>query len=85
MFNVKITHKGTVEKLVPTELKNQKQNIYTPFLDLAFFNTLRYNTFMAQDYDNMGKRLWTEHAEDLSRFVLAQADVQVLEDLDTDD
>ena len=39
---------------------------------------------MAQDYDNMGKRLWTEHAEDLSRFVLAQADVQVLEDLDTE-
>ena len=39
---------------------------------------------MAQDYDNMGKRLWTDHAEDLSRFVLAQADVQVLEDLDTE-
>ena len=25
---------------------------------------------MAQDYDNMGKNLWTEHAADLSRFVL---------------
>ncbi len=25
---------------------------------------------MAQDYDNMGKNLWTEHADDLSRFVL---------------
>ena len=33
---------------------------------------------MAQDYDNMGKNLWTEHADDLSRFVLDQDDVEVL-------
>ena len=39
---------------------------------------------MAQDYDNMGKNLWTEHAADLSRFVLGQDDVEVLEDLETE-
>ena len=38
---------------------------------------------MAQDYDNIGKSLWTDHAADLSRFVLEQDDVEVLEDLDT--
>ncbi len=39
---------------------------------------------MAQDYDNMGKNLWTEHADDLSRFVLDQDNVEVLEDLETE-
>ena len=39
---------------------------------------------MAQDYDNMGKSLWTDHAADLSRFVLDEDDVEVLEDLDTE-
>ena len=39
---------------------------------------------MAQDYDNIGKSLWTDHAVDLSRFVLDEADVEVLEDLDTE-
>ena len=39
---------------------------------------------MAQDYDNMGKSLWTDHAEDLSRFVLGEENVEVLEDLDTE-
>ena len=39
---------------------------------------------MAQDYDNIGKSLWTDHAVDLSRFVLEQNDVEVLEDLDTE-
>ena len=39
---------------------------------------------MAQDYDNMGKILWTDHAEDLSRFVLEQDDVEVLTDLGTE-
>jgi hypothetical protein len=39
---------------------------------------------MAQDYDNMGKSLWTDHAGDLSRFVLDEEDVEVLEDLDTE-
>ena len=39
---------------------------------------------MAQDYDNMGKNLWTEHADDLSRFVLGQDDVEVLEDLEAE-
>ena len=38
---------------------------------------------MAQDYDNMGKSLWTDHALDLSRFVLDEEDVEVIEDLDT--
>ncbi len=36
---------------------------------------------MAQDYDNIGKKLWADHAEDLSRFVLDTEDVQVLADL----
>lgn len=39
---------------------------------------------MAQDYDNMGKNLWTDHAEDLSKFVLDVDDVEVLEHLDTE-
>ena len=39
---------------------------------------------MAQDYDNMGKSLWTDHALDLSRFVLDEKNVEVLEDLDTE-
>ena len=39
---------------------------------------------MAQDYDNLGKSLWTDHAADLSRFVLEKEDVEVLEDLDTE-
>ena len=39
---------------------------------------------MAQDYDNMGKKLWADHAEDLSRFVLGTDDVKVLADLDTE-
>ena len=39
---------------------------------------------MAQDYDNMGKSLWTDHAADLSRFVLGEENVEILEDLDTE-
>ncbi|RKU24057.1 hypothetical protein C6503_02225 [Candidatus Poribacteria bacterium] len=39
---------------------------------------------MAQDYDNMGKSLWRDHASDLSRFVLDEDDVEVLEDLETE-
>ena len=39
---------------------------------------------MAQDYDNMGKSLWTDHAADLSRFVLGEEDVKVIENLDTE-
>ena len=39
---------------------------------------------MAQDYDNMGKKLWADHAEELSRFVLDTDDVEVLADLDTE-
>ena len=38
---------------------------------------------MAQDYDNLGKSLWTDHAADLSRFVIGEEDVEVIEDLDT--
>ena len=38
---------------------------------------------MAQDYDNIGKKLWADHAEDLSRFVLDTDDVEVLADLGT--
>lgn len=30
---------------------------------------LWYNTTMAQDYDNMGKSLWRDHAADLSTVV----------------
>ncbi|MYB95132.1 hypothetical protein F4054_03325 [Candidatus Poribacteria bacterium] len=32
----------------------------------------------------MGKILWTDHAADLSRFVLGEEDVEVFEDLDTE-
>ena len=39
---------------------------------------------MAQDYDNIGKKLWVDHAEDLSRFVLDTDDVEVLADLGTE-
>ncbi len=39
---------------------------------------------MAQDYDNIGKKLWADYAEDLSRFVLETDDVEVLADLDTE-
>jgi len=39
---------------------------------------------MAQNYDNMTKELFTDHATDLSRFVLGVADVEVLENLDTE-
>ena len=39
---------------------------------------------MAQDYDNIGKKLWADHAEDLSRFVLDANDVEVLGDLGTE-
>ncbi|MXY28220.1 hypothetical protein F4Y59_08695 [Candidatus Poribacteria bacterium] len=39
---------------------------------------------MAQDYDNMGKKLWADYAEDLSRFVLNIDNVEVLADLDTE-
>ncbi len=39
---------------------------------------------MAQDYDNIGKSLWTDHAEELSRFVLDADDVEVLTDLGTE-
>ena len=39
---------------------------------------------MAQDYDNIGKKLWADHAVDLSRFVLGADDVEVLTDLGTE-
>ena len=39
---------------------------------------------MAQDYDNIGKKLWADHAEDLSRFVLGADNVEVLADLGTE-
>ena len=39
---------------------------------------------MAQDYDNLTKDLFTDHATDLSRFVLGVANVEVLENLDTE-
>jgi hypothetical protein len=39
---------------------------------------------MAQHYDNMAKDLLTDHATDISQFVLGEEDVEVLEDLDTE-
>ncbi len=39
---------------------------------------------MPQYYDNMGKNLWTDHAGDLSKFVIGVDDVEVLEHLDTE-
>ena len=43
-----------------------------------------YNTSMAQDYDNMTKDLFTNYATDISQFVLGVSDVEVLENLDTE-
>ena len=51
---------------------------------LIFSIALGYNTPMAQDYDNIGKKIWADHAEDLSRFVLDADDVEVLADLGTE-
>ena len=39
---------------------------------------------MAQDYDNIGKKIWADHADDLSRFVLGMDNVEVLADLGTE-
>ena len=39
---------------------------------------------MAQDYDNIGKKIWADHAEDLSQFVLDTDNVEVLADLGTE-
>ena len=39
---------------------------------------------MAQDYDNMAKTLFANYAEDISLFVLGTAEVEVLENLDTE-
>ena len=51
---------------------------------LTFLHMLRYTIAIAQDYDNLGKSLWADHAVDLSRFVLGEENVEVLEDLDTE-
>ncbi len=51
---------------------------------MIFSNHRAYNIFMAQDYDNMTKDLFANHATDLSRFVLGVDDVEVLENLDTE-
>ncbi len=60
---------------------NESNAISNPF-DISI--ALWYNTTIAQDYDNMGKSLWRDHAVDLSRFVLDEDDVEVLEDLGTE-
>ena len=39
---------------------------------------------MAQDYDNMGKYIFSTHPKDISQFVLDTNDVEVLENLDTE-
>ena len=39
---------------------------------------------MAQDYDNMAKALFANYAHDISQFVLGTDDVEVLENLDTE-
>ena len=69
-----------------------RQKLYTPDrlpddsadICLTLLHFLRYTITMAQDYDNLGKSLWTDHAVDLSRFVLGEENVEVLEDLDTE-
>ena len=43
-----------------------------------------YNVFMAQDYDNMAKNLLSEYATEISQFVLGVNDVEVLENIDTE-
>ena len=62
-----------------------RQKLYTPdrLLDdsadicLTFLHVLRYTISIAQHYDNLGKSLWTDHATDLSRFVLGEECVDV--------
>ncbi len=39
---------------------------------------------MAQDYDNMAKNLLTDYATDISQFVLGVTDVEVIENIDTE-
>ncbi len=39
---------------------------------------------MAQDYDNMVKNLLTDYATDISQFVLGVTDVEVIENIDTE-
>ena len=68
----------------PRDTLSVKNFTHPPFqIRLTFSTALGYNTTMAQDYDNIGKSLWTDHALDLSRFVLAEEDVEVIADLDT--
>ncbi len=53
-------------------------------LSLDLFKTRVYNTYMAQDYDNMAKSLLADYATDISQFVLNVNDVEVLENIDTE-
>lgn len=39
---------------------------------------------MPQDYDNMAKNLLTDYATEISQFVLGVKDVEVLENIDTE-
>ena len=39
---------------------------------------------MAQDYDNMAKDLLTDFATEISQFVLGMKDVEVLENIDSE-
>ena len=39
---------------------------------------------MAQDFDNLSKRLWADHPQDLSRFVTGEDDVEIGEDINTE-
>ena len=39
---------------------------------------------MAQDFDNLSKRFWTDHPEDLSRFVTGEDDVEIGKDINTE-
>ena len=51
---------------------------------LDIFQKPMYNVFMAQDYDNMAKNLLSEYATGISQFVLGVNDVEVLENIDTE-
>ena len=56
----------------------------TVLFHLDIFQKPMYNVFMAQNYDNMAKNLLSEYATEISQFVLGVNDVEVLENIDTE-
>ena len=69
---------------MPWRKHSKNLQLNDPEICLTFLHFLGYTIPMAQDYDSMTKDLFTDHATDLSRFVLGVADVEVLENLETE-